>query len=217
MDEPLTEEQQAELETKAAKVDEMTKSQGELEEKHKEELKKYEDGKVETDAKIKELEESSNPNWKKTRERIAGLESALKEKGVELNDDGSVKSNPQNVDVDDLLAKATKAGEQAATKTMLGGNLDKLLSVYEPKSKEVIKVFYDKLTVGEDVNLDNMQDFITQAENAASVNPENKINKVSSYTGGQGPRTADTNKLDDSRLQDIGKDLGLGFAKSVKK
>jgi len=214
MDEPLNEEQVAELQKTAAEDKLKVET---LEEKHKEELKKYEDGKAESDTKIKELEESSNPNWKKTRERISSLETALKEKGVELNEDGSVKSNPQNVDVDELLKKATTAGEQAATKTMLGGNLDKLLNAYEPKSKEVIKVFYDKLTVGEDVNLDNMQDFVTQAEQAASVNPENKINKVSSFTGGQGPRTADTNKLDDARLQNIGTDLGLGFAKSAKK
>jgi len=218
MDEPLTDEEIASLQKTAAedklKVEELEKGKGESDVK----LKEYEEAKTKWETEKKELEESSNPNWQKTRARISSLESALKDKGVELNDDGTVKSNPQNVDVEELLKKATQAGQDAATNTMLGGRLDEILAGYETKSKEVIKVYYDKLTAGETVTLKNIQEFVDQAEQAASVNPENKINKISSYTGGQGPRTADINTLDDSSMQSMGEKLGLGFAKpKVKK
>ncbi len=94
----VTQEQLDALESKAQKAEEM-------ETKLKDMVPKEE---VERAVKAKEdeLTPQINPNWQKARATIEQLKDIARSKGVELNDDGTVKSNPNNVDISAIEDKA---------------------------------------------------------------------------------------------------------------
>lgn len=198
----VTQEQLDALESKATTLE---KEKGESAVK----LAEYETAKTAWEAKEKEFAEQSNPNWAKARKSMEAMKTALKEKGIEVDDDGNVKSNPQNLNVEEIRKEAT----QAARNELLGGRLQELLSEYDPKSAELVKHYYNKLTAGESVNLQNIRSFVTQAENVAKSNPDTTISRVVEFSGGQGPRIPDTDKLDSKVAQDLGEKMGLSFAK----
>ena len=205
--EELNEEQIAELKEKAAKVDELEKSKGESDTK----LKEYDEAKAAWEKEKAELSESANPNWQKARARMTALEGALKDKGVELNEDGSVKSNPQNVDVEALKNEA----RQAARGELLSDRLSEHLGEYDTESAKMVKHFYQKLTAGEDVNLQNMGKFVKLAASNAETEMagEFKRTKAAQFSGGQGPRQGEEGVLDESKRQELGQLLGLNFVK----
>lgn len=181
-------------------------------------MAEYETAKADLEAKNKELESQINPNWQKARQTIDALKEIAKSKGVELNEDGTVKSNPQNVDVSKLLADAALAGAQAAKNEILGGRVEELLSGYDIESSKLVRHFYDKLTVGETVTLQNVNKFMNQAVEATRVELGGKINKATTFSGGQGPRLPNENKpLDDQTANDLGSKMGLSFATVPKK
>lgn len=199
----LTDEQIQELQQK---TEELEKFKTEQEGK----LKEFEDAKVEWEKKEKEFQEQSNPNWQKARKTMDAMKAALKEKGVETDTDGNVVSNPQKVDVEAIRKEAV----QAARGELIGGRLNELLGEYDAESSKVVKHFYDKLVYGEDVNLQNIGKFVKQAHLAAEAETGKKIaNKAIHFSGGQGPRMADENTIDETRRQELGQLLGLSFAK----
>lgn len=196
------------------KVKEMEKELNELRPLKDASAKAQEEFKQKEEAWSKEkadLESQVNPNWQKARARIAVMENALKEKGVELNEDGSVKSNPQNVDVEEIKNEA----RQAARGELLSDKLSEYLGEYDTESAKMVKHFYSKLTAGEEVNLQNIGKFVKlAASNAeAEMAGEFKKTKAVQFSGGQGPRQSEEGVLDESKRQELGSLLGLNFAK----
>ena len=112
----LTPEQIQELQTK---VEVLEKEKNESATK----LAEYETAKADLEAKNKELEGQVNPNWQKARQTIEALKEVAKSKGVELNDDGTVKSNPGNIDISAIEEKA----REAARGELLGNRLQEEL------------------------------------------------------------------------------------------
>lgn len=157
---------------------------------------------------FKDLQEQQNPNWQKARKSMDAMRNALKEKGLDVDEDGNVKSSAQNIDIEKVRQEAI----QAAKNEMLGGRLEELLGEYEPKAAEIVRHYYNKLTAGETVTLQNLRTFIVQAENVARSNPENTISKAATFSGGQGPRQAVEGVLDDASAKELASKMGLSFA-----
>src|SRR3990167_6252157 len=152
----------------------------------------------------KQLEESANPNWQKARQRISSLETALKDKGVELNEDGTVKNNPQGVDIEEVRREA----RESARSELTGNKLANLLSQYDEESAKIVKHFFNKVSTGESVTLDNIDNFFRQAESAA--NYENKIQRKGvRFSGGQGPSMREPGQVDQGRVSELAKRLNI--------
>lgn len=205
------------------KIQEMEKELNELRPLKDSSVKLQEEFKQKEEVWLKEkidLEQQLNPNWQKARQKMSALEAALKEKGVELNEDGSVKNNPQNVDIEKIRQEAITAANTAANTTLLEGRLAEILDEYDVDSARIVRSYYDRLTAGQGVTLKNVRSFVGEAEAAARVGSGSQINKIrtaANYSGGQGPRQSEENKLDDSTAKEVGSILGLKFVKGGDK
>jgi len=204
MAEEKTLEQIAELEAKAAEVDGL-----------KEQMKGMVPG-AELDKLKGDLEQAQkdqNPNWPKTRAIIDNLRKVAKEKGVEVDDDGNVKSNPNNVNMDDLVKRAEEAGRSSARNELLGTHLQARLSGYDKESATLVKHFYERITNGETVTIDNMDKFVQMAHSAAEVESGSVIKNTSranNFSGGQGPRqTGDVKGLDNASAKNLAGLMGI--------
>ena len=204
----VTQEQLDELQTKAEKVEEL--------EKYKEDSQaakdNYEKEKAEWEAKEKEYQEAVNPNWQKTRKQIDALKSVAKEKGIEVDDEGNVINSQQNISMEEIENRAKAIAKQE----YLGNSIDKALENYDDESKGVIKHFFDKLIVGEDVTIGNFNKFIRQAENAAKLEMGDNFKTVPNVDGSS-PRKPNETALEDSKAKNLGQNMGLNFAKEDNK
>ena len=201
------------------KVEAMEKELGELRPLKDTSQKLQEEFKQKEDTWTKErvqLEEAANPNWQKARKTMDAMRVALEEKGVKIDNDGNVVSNPQNIDIE----KVKQEARDAARGELLGGRLEEILATYDVESGKLVKYNYNKLIAGETVTLQNIQGFINQAEQAARAASGSEIKKKAfTFTGGAGPRSNEETqgKLDDATAQQLGSRMGLGFARAEKK
>ena len=195
----LTDEQIEELRAKAGKADE-------LETKLKDMVPREEVEKA-VKAKEDELNPQINPNWSAARKTIDALKEVAKSKGVELNDDGTVKSNPGNVDVNAI----TQQAREAARGELLGNRLEELLEQYDTESAKVVKHYYQKLTQGEGLTLQNISKFVSQAERAAELDSDKPIKRVTTFSGGRGPKYNEPGSVDGSRVEGLAASLKINI------
>ena len=179
--------------------------------KAQEEFKRKEE---EWQKKVAELQGDINPNWQKARKSIESMRTALESKGVKVDDEGNVISNPQGVDIEKVRQEAT----QAARQELVGNRLSELLSQYDDASKGVVKHFFDKLTAGENVSVANIEKYVKAAHRAAEVETGNEIKRsVVSFSGGQGPRETNESNVSQENVNALGDLMGLSFRKEQKK
>ena len=124
----ITQEQLDALEAKAVAL-EKEKSESAIK------LAEHETAKVEWEKKEKEYQESANPNWAKARKSMDSMKAALEGKGVKIDEDGNVVSNPQNIDVEKIRQDAV----EAARGEIIGNRLEELLEQYDSESAKVVK------------------------------------------------------------------------------
>ena len=114
--------------------------------------------------KIKELKESSNPNWKEARGKIKTLETVvenLKKDGKQIADDGTITEVAPTLTNEEITKTATDATNQ----TLYNNERTRLLSRYtDEKQKEVVEHYLDKLMNGETQSTANLNKFITEAD-----------------------------------------------------
>lgn len=204
MDEEKVLEMEKELEELRPLKDTSAKLQEEFKQKEESWLKEKAD-----------LEQAANPNWQKARKTMEAMRSALDAKGVKVDEDGNVLSNPNNVDIAEIEKKA----REAARDEILGGKLEEILSEYDTDSAKLVKHFYNKLVVGEDVNLQNIDNFVRQAHLAAEGSTGNAIKKTTKavqFSGGQGPRQPEEGALDEKTKEGLGQLMGLTFSSKKK-
>lgn len=171
-------------------------------EKQVEDLKKFKDDstpQLEAYEKAKvELEDYNTkikPNWDKTRKTIDNLKNVVKEKGVEVDDDGNIKNPGAVFDMEKIRAEAA----ESTRREILNSRLEELLGDYTKEDAEVVKYHYNKLSAGEKIDMQNIKTFVKQAEAVANVDAKNPV-KAFTFSGGQGPRfeTEAPNKLSDA-------------------
>ena len=194
----ITQEQLDALEAKATELESAKdESAGKLAE--------YETAKMEWEKKEKELQDDINPNWQRARATIDALKEIAKSKGVELNEDGTVKSNPNNIDINAI----TQQAREAARGELLGNRLEELLEQYDAESSKVVKHYYQKLTQGEGITLQNIGKFVSQAERAAELDSDKPIKKVTTFSGGRGPRYNEPGSVDNAKVEGLANKLGI--------
>lgn len=185
--EVLTDEEVKALQEKANKVDELSPQLDTL----KTELEGYKGDKA--------LE-----NFRVLREKLNKANEALKLHGKQMNDDGTiVELTPKPVDPEELIKKATEAGQTAATSALLNQHRSALLAKYNPEERKIVEHYYNKLITGETVTIDNMEKFINEA--ASLANPNHNVRPGQLPMGGQAPRIQPNNS--GFTTSDLGKSI----------
>lgn len=168
--------------------------------------------------KAKELKESANPNWQEARQVIKGMKEALKAKGVEVDENGKVKSNPQGVSMEEIQKTIKDSVAQAVGEATGNVRKESLLSGYNAEDRKKIEPVLDKLmTLG-----GSLEENLELAE--AKVFPGrvgNATRRVyNTAVGGGAPASAggQTEKFDESADgKALGKTMNLSFAKEKPK
>ena len=165
--------------------------------------------------KVKEMKESANPNWKEARQVMKGLKDALKEKGVEVDDSGKIKSNPQGVSAEDVQKMIDDGIAKGISSATLKLNKNESLAGYSAEDRAKLEPVLDKLmTLGGSV-----EENLSLAE--SKVFPERAINshrRVYNSAAGGGATIQGENKNDFSESAE-GKSLGeaMGLSSFKKK
>lgn len=150
--------------------------------------------------KLKEklAEYESNPsekNWKSMRTTVDNLKKALSEQGKNVDVDeqtGEVKlSTEAKFSQEDFDNRARAIANQA----LLDAEKSRSFAKYDNEKRQVVEHYYNKLSAGEEMNIDNLNKFIKEAEKLAGV----EIKQTPPSLNGQPP---------------VFEDQGRGFAES---
>lgn len=172
-----------------------------------EELQALQKKAVEADTLKTELDTiKNNPtekNWKALRDAKEKAQTALKEKGLEMGEDGTIKDIETQKQI-----TPEQMGQIAYDKAMevaITNRKTELLSKYKEEDKKVIEYFYNKFSTGETMDLSKVEKFINDAEVHLSPAPKN----ISPNINGQPPRFVGDafGKKDNFAETDIGKQL----------
>lgn len=144
-----------------------------------------------------ELEQAANPNWRKAREQIAALQAAAKEKGVELDTEGSPVPKG-TVDAEAITRQAREEATSATKQEFLNNRLDELLEDFSDDDAKVVRNLYGKVTAGETITMQNIRGFVTQAVNAAGFERPNPLNRGAGRGTGPRPPTENVGLSDES-------------------
>ena len=196
---------EVEIEALKTKADELEKFKNESGPK----LEAFEKAEAEWKAKEKELSEQANPNWKKAQAEIRAWKEVAKGKGIEVGEDGLPK-----IDEKFTREDVIKATTEATRKEFLNNRLDELLENYTEEDAKVVRRQYEKLTVGEEVTMQNIRSFVQSAEGASGFQKPNPINRAQGVRGG-GPRNTD-NKADVHDDETANEMLGMMGLKTKK-
>lgn len=157
----------------------------------------------------KDLESQVNPNWKKFREAHENLKKAITASGKQVDDDGNVIDPATKPLTKDEIA-ATAA--EAADKSLVKAHINRTLSKLSADDRKLVMAKYDKLVAGENVTLDNVNDFLQQAGSAAFGTRETNPLAVAGNAGGQPPRLSDGDRQNFAETDEgksLAKDLQL--------
>lgn len=131
-----------------------------------------------------ELEKATHPDWRQMREKEKAqdkLIEQLKLQGKALTPEGTIVDAPKMVSPGDIAAEARKA----AKAEVLGSHVERKLSEYDEKTRTAIKFYFDKFSHGEELNIQKIDQYFSDAE--ALVRPAmSRNNSAPSY--GQPPR-----------------------------
>lgn len=182
-------------------------------EEHAAVIKKAEDAEKalkDRDLKIKELEEEVNPNFREIRKALKEKDEkikALEAKGKTINEEGEVVDIKREVNADDLIKRAEQAGEKASLRVLLERKKSEFLSKFDDKERELAKSKLEKLTSGEDVNLDNIDSFFD--DTIKLVRPSLSVRDR--VFGGRGlpPVMPKQSTEEKQRVDDVSKSFGL--------
>jgi hypothetical protein len=154
-----TEEELKDLQTKAA-------SAGKLDEFNTQtaEIRKALDLKDDDDiiSAVKNIKESANPNWPKARHTIETLTAFIKasNKDAEIDADGNIKTKAKELTQEDIEAITEKKIAESLAKNTLATRL----GAYPEGKREVVKSYFDKLSSGQELNAENIDKYIKEAE-----------------------------------------------------
>jgi myosin heavy subunit len=124
------------------------------------------------EAKAKELESEVNPNWRKLREEHDKLQKFVKDKGIKQEDE---KFSREEI---------VKEAQQTAERTIVNSHKSRLLAQYDEKTRSVVERYFDKLSSGEQLTIDNVETYLSEAERLA----------VPSNANGRPPAAPEENK-----------------------
>lgn len=122
----------------------------------------------------KELEEfredSKAMNFRAMRKKIEGLEAELDKQGKKITDDGKIETKAGDLTQEELIKKAEESGRKAALEQVYNSEIKKHLdSVVDEEKRGVVKKYFDKLSFGEELNLDFISSTMKEAMSLADI------------------------------------------------
>jgi hypothetical protein len=170
--------------------------------------------------KLGELKDSVNPNFKAVREVVKNLKTALKEKGVEVDEStGQIRSNSQNLSMDEINKAIKDEVKKMVIDVTNHSMKESLLSGYNSEDRGKIEPVLDKLmTLGGSLeeNLD-----IAEAKVFPGRTGNSTRRVYNSAVGGGAPASAGGGKgeffADSTEGKELGGIMGLKFAKEKPK
>jgi coenzyme F420-reducing hydrogenase alpha subunit len=156
-------------------------------------------------SKLKETYEKDpvQKNWNAIRAKTERMEAALKAQGKTVDDEGNVIEQPKSITAEEIEEKARKA----ARSEMVGQQKRNLLAKYDDEQRKLVEHYLNKLTAGEEINIDNLEKFVQEADILA--NP-NQTAKSAPFVAGQPPRIKG---IDENRFSDT--DEGSKLANEI--
>ena len=152
---------------------------------------------------IEDLKANQDPNYKKLREALVYKDTIinnLKEEGKTLDENGKIVDAEQKVDANDIIKQATESSKKAVIDSLIAEKKNKLLEKYDDDQKGMINHYFDKLTAGEEVSLDKVENIFNQAAGVALPPEDIKTPNVN----GNAPSFNTTNKKNDFAESDEG-------------
>ena len=153
--------------------------------------------KQEADARVKELEQDINPNWKEARRRIAEQDQLLKEKDTKLSQFG-VKEEGKTLSEEEIAKIADRQYTERYKERVFDTFGDK---------KDVVKKYYDKLSQGENIKTEADIERIAQ-EAARTAGVPSKLDT---------PRVQYPNRSSRPEFEMGGKEEGFGSSEAGKR
>lgn len=114
-----------------------------------------------------ELEESQDPNYKKMRETLKAKEKTieqLKELGKKMEEDGTISDLEQSIDPNEIIKKAAEESKKAVFSSLITEKKEKLLKDFDEDQKNVIEKYFNKLTTGEELTLETIDNYFEKAK-----------------------------------------------------
>jgi hypothetical protein len=91
--------------------------------------------------KLKELQESANPNWQKARTVIKTLKQVAKDKGVDVDDDGNIITQQKSISPDEMQ----KIADETFNKRSAESKKADILAKFSKEDSASISAIFDKL------------------------------------------------------------------------
>jgi len=166
---------------------------------------------------LDQMKEDANPNFTAMRKTLAAKGKEL-EKATKLLDENKIEFGKKNLEIDvkKITSDAQEAGAKAANKMLIENELNKRLANFDEKQKPVVRKFYDKLVAGEEVTLENLDEFFKQSISASGIEIDSG---GGTYVDGQPPVFAkkDGDFSETERGKEIGKQIfGEDFGKTAE-
>lgn len=162
-----------------------------------------------------QLEEAANPNWQKARERIKVLEEVAKAKGVKLDDQGNPVDETK-INRDELIKEAEAKAATTVRQEFLSNRLDELLENFSTEDSNVVRHMYAKITAGEQVNMQNIRTYVSQAVAASGLNQTDRLGRVASIGGGSPRQIKEGEGMTDEQAQGVAGLMGIKVAAKKK-
>jgi len=115
-------------------------------------------------AKAEEEANPTNKNWKELRDSNKKLKEALKAEGKEISEDGAVKEQTESITMEEIQSESRKA----ARSELLDNRKSTLLKKFDDEQRKVVEHYYDKLSAGEELDIESVDKYIGEAEKLAN-------------------------------------------------
>ena len=170
-------------------------------------LREQVEAKAALEAELTELKEQSNPNWQEARKKIKALETInanLQKEGKSVNDEGVIVESNAQMTREQIIKEA----EQAAVNALLDQRKAQLFSQYDENQRPIVESYFNKLSTGEQLNLNNIENFAKQAEILSFPNQKQSQGRTYNNSFGASVPPAPKKEMDES-IKEIGKAMGL--------
>lgn len=153
---------------------------------------------TEYEQKLKDLEEAANPNWKKARETIDNLKTAIKATGKDVDDDGNIIDNRQMSN-----EEVARMAREAARSELLNERKKSILRGLPQEKREVAEHYFNKLSSGEELDIEKIDRIMADALRIAS--PGEDVSIPTAFNGL--PPKVDNERKEDFADTDAGKEI----------
>lgn len=164
--------------------------------------------------KIKELKESANPNWSKFRGTFKNMQKALKDKGVEVDDEtGHIVTNEKGLTADEIKKIVAEQTSETIKKELSQTKRDEFFAGYSEEDRKKVEPVFDKL---QSLGGDSKENFDLAVAKVFPGRQSSPAREAYNNAIGGGPFIKKDGKEDFTETdkgKDLAKRIGLKFVK----